>query len=1185
MNTAKIKAYAPQARRDFIQAVSERANRYGIYGQSNIEPMEIKGDVAIIGEQAFPKSEGEMRERLVQRIKALGFEAAIRAVAYTWFNQFAALRYMELHQYLDHGFRVLSHPEGLDTPEILEHAAEVDLPGLDREKAVELRLAGDKDNELYRLLILAQCSALHNAMPFLFDEIDSETALLMPDHLLHSNSPLRKLVTDIDEKDWQDVEIIGWLYQFYISERKDQVIGKVVQSEDVPAATQLFTPNWIVKYMVQNTLGRMWLATYPDSPLRDKMEYYIEPAEQDPEVQRQVEEIKPQELNPEQITFLDPACGSGHILVEAYALFKEIYLERGYRTRDIPKLILEKNLYGLDIDDRAAQMAGFAVLMKAREDDRRVFGRGKLGLNIMAIQASSPVDTRNIELFFKGDENAELRADLNDLVRLFEDAKTFGSLISVPENLVGRIGDIEKRVNEKIGGWFSGSNVHNVIAMLKQANILSKNYDCVVSNPPYMGSKGMNAKLKAYAKEWFPDSKSDLFAIFVERILNMALDNRYIGIMTPFTWMFLSSYEKLRGKILTQNSLSSLIRPEYHAFFDSAYVPICTFTLLSTQLPEYKGVFIDLTKFYGADLQAPKTLEAIRNPSCGWLYKASSGDFKKIPGSPIAYWVSTAIRNIFHDNNKLGEVVDAKQGLATADNDRFLRLWSEVSIDNICFSANDRITAKLSMKKWFPYNKGGVFRKWYGNHDYVLNWGNDGIELDGFRPRSVIRNPSYYFRELISWSDVTASNNAFRWYPEGFVFDSTGHSAFPSQQCTKEQLLSLCNNKFANKVIKILNPTMHFHIGYFNSLPFATLEQGIIADTICELITIAKTDWDNYETSWGYVRPPILNGNHCKTTIKDSYDKLRDCWHTTTLKMQNLEEENNRLFIEAYDLQDELTPDVPLYEVTLTCNPHYRYGGNKAEEELETQLQADTIKELISYAIGCMMGRYSFDTLGLVYANAGNIGFDPEKYKTFPADDDGIIPVMDQEWFKDDATNRLVEFMEVAWPTDHLEENLAFISQNLNPKAREEARDTIRRYMSTSFFKDHLKTYKKRPIYWLFSSGKQKAFECLVYLHRYNGATLSRMRSLYVTPLQGNFMARLDFLRQERDAADTASAQKKIQKEIDVLKKKQAELSSFDDELRHFADMRIELDLDDGVKVNYGKFGKLLAETKSITGK
>lgn len=594
MNTGKIKSYAIQARRDFLKAVTERANYYGIFSDNNIEPLEFKGDVAIIGDRAISKKDGNLRQKLVERIAKRGFEMTMRATAYSWFNRFVALRYMELHDYLDHGYRVLSNTSGSNIPQILEHAVDIDFPGLKKERIIELRLAGDKDNQLYRLLVMAQCNALHKAMPFLFEKIDDETELLLPDNLLHSDSPMRKLVTEIAEADWRAVEIIGWIYQYYISEKKDVVIGKVVKSEDIPAATQLFTPNWIVKYMVQNTLGRMWLATYSESPLRDKMEYYIRPADQEADVQKQLDEITPKELNPEEITFLDPACGSGHILVEAYDVLKEIYQERGYRIREIPRLILGKNLFGLDICDRAAQLACFAVLMKARADDRRILARGALELNIMAIQQSDASEKKNIDIFFKDD--AETKNGLNELVTLFEHAKTFGSLITVPESLAEKTGLFETAVHENMAGVFGHGNVERLNTLLKQAKILGTKYDCVVTNPPYMGGKGMNPKLKTFAKDKFPNSKSDLFAMFIERNLGLADKQGVISMITMQSWMFLSSFEKIREKLLNKHTILSMAHLGARGFdsIGGEVVSTTVFVLAKAHHGKYKGVYFRL---------------------------------------------------------------------------------------------------------------------------------------------------------------------------------------------------------------------------------------------------------------------------------------------------------------------------------------------------------------------------------------------------------------------------------------------------------------------------------------------------------------------------------------------------------------------------------------------------------------
>jgi type II restriction/modification system DNA methylase subunit YeeA len=1185
MNTSKIKAYAPQARNDFIKAVTERANLYGIFDDHKIESFESKGNVAFIGDRPFSEKEAQLRDSLVSRVKQEGFQQVMEAYAYTWFNRFVALRYMEIHDYLTHGFRVLSNKSGSNIPEILENAADVEFEGLKKEKIIELRLDGDKDNELYRLLIVAQCNALYQSMPFLFDRVDSETELLLPDNLLHSNSPIQKLVQEIDEESWQDVEIIGWMYQFYISEKKDQVIGKVVKSEDIPAATQLFTPNWIVKYMVQNTLGRMWLATYPDSSLRDKMEYYIEPAEQEPDVQKELDRITPKELNPEEITFLDPACGSGHILIEAYAIFKEIYLERGYRTRDIPKLILEKNIFGLDICDRAAQLGCFAVLMKAREDDRRILERDRLKLNVMAIQEGASIAKIQIENFFRGEEYQDVRNILQELITIFEFGKTFGALIKIPEHIQMKIDEVKDIVDDKLDKWVSESGVQVLKKLSDQSWILAKKYDCVVSNPPYMGGKGMNPELKVFGKKCFPDSKSDLFAIFIERVLNLALTQGFVGMITMQSWMFLSSFEKLRKKLLNQKTLMSMAHLGARAFdsIGGEVVSTTSFIISNTHNSKYKGSYIRLVD---GSSEAEKKKELIQKSN---HYLSSAADFKKIPGSPIAYWVSEKVRKLFYNLECLGNIASPKIGMRTGDNERFLRRWFEINFTTIQLT---NLQIKLrNHKKWVPYNKGGAYRKWYGNFEHIVNWENNGYEIKNNTILNYpqlswdnlgwkISNESFYFQEGVTWTDLSSSFFGVRYLPKGFIFDAAGPCLFGKNPLF---YLSFLSTKQCFEFLKILNPTLHFKNYNIASLPIIKNDDLELKtqDIATKIIEISKFDWNLYETSWNFYSFSLLRTEYRQTSIKHTYSKVRTHFSELAFEMQQLEKENNHIFIKAYDLQNELTPDVSLRDVTLTCNPQYRYGFNKTEEELEFLLKTDTIKELISYAIGCMMGRYSLDHPGLIYAHSGNIDFDPSKYKTFPADDDGIIPIMDQEWFEDDATNRFVEFLKVAWTPETLDENLKFVADSLTPKKNETSVDTIRRYISTNFFKDHLKTYKKRPIYWLFSSGKQKAFQCLVYLHRYNESTLARMRSAYVTPLQGNFVARIEFLQRDIDAESTASAKRKFQKEIHSIQKKLEELRKFDDELRHYSEMKISLDLDDGVKVNYGKFGNLLAEKKS----
>jgi len=1195
MNTSKIKSYAIQARRDFLKAVTERANAYGIFADDHIEPIDFKGDMAIIGECAFTKREGELREKLVGRVERDGFTMVMRSCAYTWFNRFIALRYMEIHGYLEHGYRVLSNSAGSASPDILEHAADIEFHGIDKDKIIELKLAGTKDNELYRLLILAQCDDLHKSMPFLFDRIDNETELLLPDNLLHSDSPIRKLVTGIDENDWNDVEIIGWIYQFYISERKDEVIGKVVKSEDIPAATQLFTPNWIVKYMVQNTLGRMWMATYPDSPLKNKMEYYIEPAEQEPEVNKKIAEITPKELNPEEITFLDPACGSGHILVEAYDIFKEIYLERGYRTRDISRLIMEKNLFGIDIDNRAIQLACFAILMKARKDDRRVLERYDIDLNVMPIIESKMLYKNNLaEIISRQKGSDKINKSLIRLIDLFENGKTFGSLISIDCQLANELENIEqfliddKTTDEPLINYIDDTALKELLPILKQAKILSKKYDVVITNPPYMGSKYQTPVLKRYLIHRYNGSDKDLFSAFIQCSIYMTKSNGRVGFVTPYVWMFINSHEFIRKLILNKTTLCDLVQLEYNAF-EPACIPVCSFTFRKGHSINYKAVFIRLSNFRGITEQGPRTIEAIRNRDCGWLYDVAPDNFQTIPGSPLIYWASSEIYKAFSGSENymfLRDVGTPRKGMATGDNKRFVRLWSEVNISKS--KLRDKIDNDF---KWVPYNNGGNYRKWYGNIDRFVNWENDGYEIRNFkdnsgRLRSRPQGIDQSFQPMVSWTSLSSSFLGVRFYPGDFISDQNGNFIVLKERYIPAVLAFLCSS-VAGYIVNLLNPTMHILVSNIANLPIPKDKNllNTLANNASIAIKIAKEDWDIYERSWNFNEFPLIMTTNKSKLIRDAYRKWLNNNRDNFTKLRKIEQENNLILINFYGLNNDLSPDISTEMVTLTTNSHYRYGGNLTDHERESQFLHDTMTELISYAIGCMMGRYSLDHPGLIYAQSGNIDFEPSKYKSFPADDDGIIPIMDQDWFPDDATNRFAEFIKVAWSSETFDENLKFVVDILKPKRNETPIETIRRYMSTAFFKDHLKTYKKRPIYWLFSSGKQKAFECLVYLHRYNESTLSRIRSSYVTPLQSNFTSRLEFLLDEKNSADSTSAKNKIQKEIDNLQKKKVELSKFDDELRHYADMKISLDLDDGVKVNYGKFGKLLAEKKAITGK
>jgi type II restriction/modification system DNA methylase subunit YeeA len=1194
MNTNNLKKYAPQARRDFMAAVSKRLNQFGIAsdgkGKLTVSTPVISGSVMQIEGLSFDAGLARAREKLVQRAESLGFVQLVEQMAYTWFNRLSAIRFMELHDYLDHNLRVLSHPEKANSFEILDHAQDVaaDL-GLDRNHIVELKLAGNQDEQLYRLLLLGQCHQLHQAMPFLFEALDDETELLLPDNLTRTDSILRGLVDSIPEEDWHPVEIIGWLYQFYISEKKDQVIGSVVKSEDIPAATQLFTPNWIVKYLVQNSVGRQWLMTYPDSGLKAQMEYYIEPAEQETSVVEALVAITPTSINPETLKVLDPACGSGHILVEAYDILKAIYEERGYRVRDIPKLILEKNLYGLDIDDRAAQLAGFALMMKAREDDRRIFSRD-IKLNILAIQSTQNLDLPDLwrRLALNRDAKCgsmesifdDMQSNLADTVidiefkqlrailALFEQAKTLGSLIQVPQDqseyLRNLISQLQKLAVQ--GDTMQKPAAMTLLPYVQQAWLLAQQYDAVVANPPYMSSKGMNRLIKDFILSRYPNSKSDLFAVFIERCSALCADSSRLGFVTPFNWMFISSFEKLREYLFSKQSICNLVKPSYTSFFDSAIVSLVAFTCQKS-VENIKGTYIDLGYLGAASSQPSKFLEAIRTPESDYKFFASKSDFIKMPGNPIAYWVSNNFRNIYQDSVLLNEIAHSLQGMITGDNNKFLRLWFEPSYLNLALNKEKINDINLEKEYWIPYNKGGALRKWYGNNEYVLNWSNQGRDLT----RSRTQNAEYYLKPCITWTFISSSFFAARYSPSGFLWDVAGSSAFPSKPRDFSIILGLMCSKIGKEILNTSNPTVNFQVENILSLPIHNniyKHHDKIERIINRLIFILKKDWDSIETSWDFEKIEWIGSTK---TLLSSWERFNIEKNLIFLETKSLEEENNNLFIDAYGLKEELFSDVPDEQITI----------NRADQEKD-------IQRLISYTIGCIMGRYSLDEPGLIYAHAGNVDFDATRYPSFPADEDGILPLTDQEWFKDDATNRFREFLVAVWGEDTLQQNLAFVAESLalssfKPKKGETSLDTVRRYLSNQFYKDHLQTYKKRPIYWLFSSGKQKAFECLVYLHRYNESTLARMRTEYVTPLLGKYSAYADQLNQQLQDASSSEATR-IKKEQQTLEKRQAELRQFDDKLKHYADMRIKLDLDDGVKVNYGKFGDLLAEVKAVTG-
>ena len=1187
MNKANLKSYAPKARLDFIKAVTERANVLGI-SAAGMVPAEVRGDVALIDGREWPAKVAGQRDELIARIKRHGFEQTMDEVAYTWFNRFAALRYMEIHDYLGHGWRVLSSRDG-GLPEILRHASEVTLPGLNSDRAREMQLAGNQDNELYKLLLVAQCNELSRVMPFLFEHIDDETELLLPENLLRTDSIVAKLVEQVPEEDWKEIEVIGWLYQFYISEKKDQVIGKVVKSEDIPAATQLFTPNWIVQYLVQNSVGRLWLMANPSSTLASQWPYYIQPAQQTPEVQAQLDALiqtrireDGETLNPETITVLDPACGSGHILVVAYDVLKAIYLERGYQPRSIPRLILEKNLYGLDIDNRAAQLAAFALMMKARADDRRLFNEPPT-LNVLSLMGSKGLSADELasHLVPFGLQSPAIGALLNS----FAEAKTIGSLIQIPEALSSALAAMTNGARRAIldGDLYARQAAKELLPMLWQALLLSMRFDAVVANPPYMGARWFNKSLKEYTSATFDGFERDLFSAFIARSFALARDSGSIAIMTSFVWMFIGSFARMRQVVINEKTITSLVQLEYDAF-EEAKAHICAFVVDNSGHADYSGSYVRLTDFRGAENQGPKTLEAISNRECGWLYESSTRRFLDIPGAPIAYWLSDKSISHFANCKPLSYYSDGKSGMSSCNSALFLRKWYEVSSDITTWNVAGHAEAASSGATWFPYNKGGGSRRWYGYNDTLINWESDGAEIKQF----VVNNPNdpdtthwsrrlfnleCFFKPGITWSAITSASFAVRTIEDSGVIPGTGSKTLYdfAPKLDHASILGYLNSKVCDYYLKAFSPTLNFEAGDVGKLPILVLSpeaQAKARQIVQELVTISKQDWNDFETSASFKRLSFVPmavgaGSIAVDWLSWSADRER-----VRTRYRALEKENNALFAEVYGMQAEVSVEVQDAEISL------------AQPD-----RNDDCRRLISYAIGCAMGRYSLDQPGLIYANARNLGFDPVRYgKSLQADADAIIPITDEAWFEDDSASRVNQFVTAVWGAASLGANMAWLAESVGTKGSETPDETIRRYLADKFYKDHVQTYKKRPIYWLFFSGKQGAFQALVYLHRYNEGTLARMRAEYVVPLIAKVQSRLDMLDRDVAAAPSAAARTKLQKQIELLRRKHLELLGYDEKLRHYADMRITLDLDDGVKVNYAKFGDLVAESKAITG-
>ena len=1145
MDKNAIKKFAVWARRELIERVSQRAAMYGItaenYGESEAES--VNGKLLSV-------SEKNQRRIFINSIKEKGFDQVIEEVAYTWFNRFAALRFMEVNGYLPSHIRVFTNEAGEFKPQILTEALHLDLEGLNKDKVYDF-VNDNKNEELFKYLLVVQCNALNSILPGMFQRIDDYTELLLPDNLLREGSVIEKLISSIPEDNFNvttgngQIEIIGWLYQYYISEKHDKVVdplhGKVIKKEEVPAATQLFTTDWVVRYLIDNSVGRFWVERTPNSHLAEQLTYFVKP--KNGELNTVDEKITPQD-----VTVLDPCVGSGHFLIYAFDVLMKIYVEYGYSERDAAVEIIKSNIFGLDIDGRATQLAYFSVMMKARQYDRRFFTKG-IQPHIYEIQESNYIDSAAVEVFCEND--AELKKDIRVLIDTLIDAKEYGSIIQVPSINFAKINDRLMNIeNTLYDNYFNGY----FKSLIKTAEVLSNKYAVVATNPPYLNK--FDSKLKSFIVNNYADYKGDLFSVFMYQNFRYCKKDGFTGFMTPMVWMFIQTYEKLRKFIIDKKEIVTLIQMEYSAY-EEATVPICSFVLRNGKM-NLKALCFKLSDFRGGmAIQNQKVLEALCDPCCGYFFESEQDNFSKIPGSPLAYWVSQQILSNY-TAPKIYDLVRSCKGIDTGNNDLFLRLWQEIDYTKLFVPDGHFPTeSDFSKKKWFPYNKGGDYRKWYGNNEYVLDWEKKGQKLKDFKG-SNLRNKDVYFSEGITWSTVTSGPSSFRYFNSGYLFDNGGSCLFSSGDL--EYIQGFLNSAVCKELLT-MQPTVNTQPGTIGALPLQQSNYDVVDILVRECRSISKNDWDSFECSWDFVAHPFILFWQQNTAVIDTVKQSFEYWEVLTLerlhKLKGNEEQINHFFIDAYGLQNELSPVVEEDNLTV----------RKAD------LQRD-IKSFISYAVGCMFGRYSLDVPGLVYAGGT---WDPSKYTSFPADADAILPICDDEYFEDDIVGLFITFVEKVYGKVTLEENLQFIADALGGKGT--SREIIRNYFISGFYADHVKVYQKRPIYWLFDSGKKNGFKCLIYLHRYKPDTIARIRTDYIHEQQSRYRTAIEDLNRRIDGA-SPSEKVKLNKQLTKVMDQADELRVYEEKIHHLADQMIEIDLDDGVKVNYAKFQDVLAKIK-----
>jgi hypothetical protein len=1166
MDTKPLERFAAQARRDLIAAVDAQAT-------------------AVLSPGSVARSErAHVVKRLEDEIAAHGRPHVIDKVAYTWFNRIIALRFMDARGYTDAGVVSPAQGQSHGQPEILTDAKRGNLDAdvaTNKNTAAAIiglldgtRRSTDAEGEAYALLLTEYCRHWHKSMPFMFEGEGDYTELLVPTGLLADGAILSRAREVLTEDVCDDVEVIGWLYQFYISERKDEVFAgfkknRKAGAEEIPAATQLFTPHWIVRYLVENSLGRLWLLNQPTSRLADRMDYYVPPVDEETDFLKI--------SGPEELTVIDPACGSGHMLTYSFDLLYAIYEEKGYAPSAIPGLILNHNLHGTEIDRRAGSLAAFALTMKARAKDRRFFSKDVVP-NVCVIEpVSFGLDELDFLLTSKGDGHAE-----ELFWNQFADADTLGSLIQPDELATASAASALDKFSAD-GDIFHSRTLERARRVVALASTLGRTYSVVVANPPYMGAKNMNGRLAMFAKENFPDTKSDLFAMFIERCVNLTADGGATAMITMQSWMFVSSFEKLRARVVASNPPVTMVHLGERAFdsIGGAVVSTTAFVLERGGEPTKNRIYIRIVKGENERAKRGELRSAVMEASHPNRYLASARQFLEISGAPIAYWLSESMRRAFAAGTRLGMLTEPRQGMATAENGRFVRQWWEVDHAGIVFDCTSREEAQASGAKWFPYNKAGGARKWWGHQDSVVNWLDDGRAIRAFgtegggRPRSRVQNVDLFFKRSISWSRISTLSPSFRMYPEGFIFDVAGGSIFPCDETMRRNLIGLLNSSVAERALNAIAPTINFTEGNIGAIPVLPLPDGTLQGIIDPIIEASRKDWDDFETSWGFRTPSVLgcNGN----SLRQNFEKWLADNEQSALSQQRLESENNRVTADAYGVSEEVGIEVPLCEVSLSRNVEYIDGPGRKESEYRDLALSRFANEFVSYAVGCMFGRYSPDEPGLILAGRGKTLQDflaRVPSPSFRPDTDNVIPFVDDGWFEDDIVERFRQFLRVAFGEEHFEGNLRFVEESLGVK-------TLRDYFITKagkskFNDDHVQRYKKRPIYWMFSSPKG-SFNALIYMHRYNPSTVSTVLNEYLR----EYRAKLEVALTNAEQA-AAAGSVKDQKEADRLRKVLAELRDYEhDVLYPLATQQIAIDLDDGVKANYPKFYPAL---KKIAG-